>query len=213
MFAVVSKIKTKITKIAIILFMLVVDAPPRICLLIAGGIYIFISAGVFAFTLLLNLVGMAFWLFWLGGTLWLGEDMEEFRFAGFPYISFMTLLSMFISGIAGLQVVRRARPYRYNPPYLDREIINKRTNVIPLCVLGIACLFYVHWPPIDNFYELYIDADPGENFMIFIHTYGFTAGFVYAIAERIILKIVVLTLDHTRGAPVDEISTSKKEKL
>ena len=200
----VSKIKTKITKIAIIMFMLVVDAPPRICLLIAGGMYIFISVGVLAFTLLLNLFGML---------LWLSEDMGEFKFAGFPYISFMTLLSMFISGIAGLHVVRRARPYRYNPPYLDREIINKRTNVIPLCVLGIACLFYVHWPPIDNFYERYIDFDPGWNFMVFIHTYGFTAGFVYAIAERIILKLVVLTLDHAREAPVDGVSTSTKEKL
>ena len=194
----VSKIKAKITKIAIILFMLAVDAPFRICLMLAGFGYTFM--GFF-----LSLSVLAFYLIHL-----VAPEAHE---PGVEPLPFMMVLSMFITGIAGCRVAYRAQPYRDDPPYLDREIINKRTNLIPICVLGIACLFYVHWPPIETFYEEYTNLIGPEKIYIFVPTYGFTAGFVYAIAERIILKIVVRTLGHTMEAPGDEISTSTKEKL
>ena len=144
----------------------------------------------------------------------------------------MDLISMSITGIAGLLVGSRMPPYRYEPPYLNRKIINKRTNLIPLCVLGIACLFYVHWPPIDTFYEklssLYEGYEEAHNegfvsadillfiflfIFILVPTYGFTFGFVHAIVERIILRIVVLTPDSPKEASAGGVSTSTKEEL
>ena len=192
------EIKTKITKITIILFMLAVDAPLRICLMLTG--FVFFCMGFF-----LSLSPLIFYLIHLvkSGS---HAPWEEL-------LPFIVELPTFIAGIAGCRVAYRAQPYKYNPPYLDREIINKQTYLIPICVLGIACHFYAYWPPIDTFYEL-LHKDSGlEKLIPFTHTYGFTAGFVYAIAERIILKIVVRTLGHATEAPGDEISTNTKEKL
>ena len=196
----VSKIKAKITKIAIILFMLAVDAPFRICLMLAGFGYACVGLFLLPINLLHHLVLLV--------------APEALNPPGAePSLPLMGLLSWSIAGIAGLLVACRAQPYRYDPPYLNREIINKQAYLIPLCVLGIACLFYVYWPPIETFYEEYTNLIGPEKIYIFVPTYGFTAGFVYVIAERIILKIAVLTLDHTREAPVGEISTNTKEKL
>ena len=193
--ALVGKIKTRITKIAIILFMLAVDAPLRICLMLVGFGYACVG--------LIYLVGglvlmLAHWQ--------MISEVREFQ-------AFMDFLSWSITGIAGCRVAYRAQPYRYNPPYLDRKIINERTNLILICVLGIACHFYVHWPPIDTFHELHKNFIGPEKLMPYLYTYGFTAGFVYAIAERIILKIAVLALDHTRETPVGEASANTKSDM
>ena len=181
-----NKIKTKIAKITIILFMLAVDIPSRICLFIMG--YGFFGYGMvfFTFTLVLNL-----------GELILGSGMKEFTS---PFLPFMTILSMSISGFSGLQVSRRVRPYGYNPPHLERKVINKQTSVIPLCVLGIACDFYM---------LVFGDLDKLVSLFIIIHI----VAFLYSMVETIILKIAVLTLDNTREAPVGGVSTSTKEDM
>ena len=166
LFAVGSKIKPKIAKIATMLFILPVDVAFRICLFTQG--------------FLVFLLGLVFVAPQFG--IW------------------AAVLTTFI-GIAGLKVACRAWPYRYNPPYLDREIINKQNYVIPICILGIACHLYYFWPSISFLHEVY-KFHPDFRLTVVLSIYGYTLGFVYAIAEKIILRRLV-----------DGVSTSTEEKL
>lgn len=198
-----SKIKTRITKSAIILFMLAVDLPLRFVLFSTGLVASFF--GIFLLLLDLgNLVARV-----------VDGDTDELFF-------FMYLLSTSIMGIAALRVAFRAQLYRYNPPYLDREIINKRTTVIPLSVLGISSIFYMVSQPygspghaVDMFllYIFYTTLQsyggpdhPVVTSLLYMKLIGIV-GFLYAILETIILRRVVLASGSTNEALASDAAT------
>lgn len=173
-----SKIKTRITKSAIILFMLAVDRPLRFVLFSTGSMASFFGI----FTLLANLALMI-------------AERKVF----IDLSSFMFLLSMSITGIAALRVALRAQPYRYNSPYLDREIINKRTTVIPLSVLGIAGIFYMGSTLYGHDYLVVTS-------LLYMKLIGIV-GFLYAILETIILRRVALAPGNANEALASDAAT------
>lgn len=175
-----SKVRARLARTAIILFWHAVDAPLRYVLFWIG----FIVIGI---TIVFLSLGPIF-------TTATGKAVIENS-------TFMYVLSMSITGIAALRVALRSRPYRYDPPYLKREIINKRTTVIPLSILGIAGIFYI----VPTF-------DASDTLTLPCVSLICVAGFLCAMFEAIILGKVVLALGDANKNLVNDAATNSTGK-